>query len=356
MMGKHWVCSFAFAHADTVYMPWEEGQRTIVYTIENNLAGDQIRFRFSNRYGIHDGSIASVKIGKTRESMNSSVTAAGSEAFAVGAGESILTDPVDFSVRSGDLIWIRIDLTDDKRPESGYSLDGISVGYLEEMDVYMEEYPKVVAAFGDSITRMNTWTGPLQEELYSHYPGSVAFINKGISGNRLVQDCMKIHHNAFGVSGIRRFSYDVLDIPGLTHVIFALGTNDLGHPGEPDCPIEEQISIGQFTEAVVRMAKGVHDLGAVFYGATITGRVWNPPYWTDEKEELREKINEWIRHSGVFDFVLDFDEVTKREDHTMGMKAQFDSGDGLHPSAAGGEAIKRSILLEIFGVANGLSA
>lgn len=56
-------------------MPWEKGQREIIYSIENNLAGDQIRFRFSNRYGIHDGGIASVKIGKTQESMSSSVTA-----------------------------------------------------------------------------------------------------------------------------------------------------------------------------------------------------------------------------------------------------------------------------------------
>lgn len=95
----------------------------------------------------------------------------------------------------------------------------------------------------------------------------------------LIHDCMKSPHNAFGVSGIRRFSYDVLDIPGITHVIFALGTNDLGHPGEPDCPIEELISQEQFTEAVIRMAEEVHGLGAVFYGATITGRVWNPPFF-----------------------------------------------------------------------------
>lgn len=127
-----------------------------------------------------------------------------------------------------------------------------------------------------------------------------------------------------------------------------MGTNDLGHPGEPGCPIEELISQEQFTEAVIRMAEEVHGLGAAFYGATITGRVWNPPYWTEEKENIRVEINEWIRHSGVFDYVLDFDEVTRRGDHTMGMKAQFDSGDGLHPSAAGGAAIKESIPLRLF--------
>lgn len=347
-MEKHWTCSFAFAHADTVYMPWEEGQSKIIYPIENNLAGNQVRFRFSNRYGIRGGSIASVKIGKTRESMNNNVTAAKSETFTVSAGESILTDPVNFPVRPGEPVWIQIELADGKKPESGYSLNGIFVGYLEEMDVYTEENPEVVVAFGDSITRMDTWTSPLQKELYRRYPGSVAFINKGISGNRLIHDCMKIHHNAFGVGAVRRFSYDVLDIPGMTHVIFALGTNDLGHPGEPGCPIEEQISLSQFAEAAVRMAKEVCSLGGRFYGATITSRVLNPPYWTVEKEKLREKINEWIRHSDAFDFVMDFDEVTKREDNTMGMKEQFDSGDGLHPSAAGGAAIEKSIPLELF--------
>ena len=43
----------------------------------------------------------------------------------------------------------------------------------------------------------------------------------------------------YGHAGIERYRYDLLPIEGLTHAVFALGTNDLGHPGTGGAPEEE---------------------------------------------------------------------------------------------------------------------
>ena len=332
---EYWVCSFSFAHADTVYMPWETGQSRITYAIDNNISGEKVRFRFSNRCGTKAGRIISVSAGGSAEDCGTKITYRGERDFLIPPGQSLLSDEAVLSVRPGEPVWIQMRLDGTEKPQSGYRVDDVSLGYLEELDVLTDKDVSVVAAFGDSITRMGTWTVPLQKKLYRSYPGLVSFSNKGLSGNRLIHNCMAVHHGAFGVSGVARFPYDVAELPGLTHVIFSLGTNDLGHPGEPDCPITEQISFEDYTDAVSDMAEKTHRIGASIYGATITARKLNPPYWTAEKEQMREKLNDWIRRSGTFDAVLDYDAVTRNP-------------DGLHLSAQGGAAIAESIPTELF--------
>ena len=74
----------------------------------------------------------------------------------------------------------------------------------------------------------------------------------------------------------------------------------------------------------------------------------NPPYWTEEKEADRIEINEWIRKSGAFDAVFDYEKAVERTDGTKGLAPEYDFGDGLHLSVAGGEAVNAVIPLELF--------
>lgn len=55
--------------------------------------------------------------------------------------------------------------------------------------------------------------------------------NLGIGGNRLLYGATPASRGMYGHAGIERYRYDLLPIEGLTHAVFALGTNDLGHPG-----------------------------------------------------------------------------------------------------------------------------
>jgi lysophospholipase L1-like esterase len=73
-------------------------------------------------------------------------------------------------------------------------------------------------------------------------------------------------------------------------------------------------------------------------------------YYNEEKEAQRQAINKWIRTSGAFDGVIDFDAVTRDPNNPKHIRADFDSGDHLHPQDKGYEAMADSIDLELLGV------
>lgn len=347
---KHWVCSWSFAHSDTKYMAWDTEQREISYPVRNNLYGEAVRFRFSNLYGSHAIYVHRVVITKNCEQKEQILTVNQKKNFEIHSGESLITDSCEMKLEPGDTLTVKIIFENNNKPESGYRIDDISVGGLEEMDVLTQEQPKVIVAFGDSITRMDIWTRPLEDELYRTYPGKISFSNKGISGNRLIHDCMPQHSLVFGYAGIKRLHHDVLMIPGLTHVIFALGTNDLGHPGEPGCPLSELPTLRQFEDEVTEVIRQIHQVGAKVIGCTITGRKINPPCWTEQKETLRRGIDEWIRKESntIFDGILDFEKAIAKSSDIPEMECRYDSGDGLHPSCAGGLKMKEAIPLKLF--------
>lgn len=95
-------------------------------------------------------------------------------------------------------------------------------------------------------------------------------------------------------------------------------------------------------ELVLYRARGIKVIGATltpFEGAA---------YWTPEGEAKRQALNAWIRDSKEYDNVLDFDTVVRDSVKPTKSKLEFDSGDHLHPSPAGYEAMANSIKLTIF--------
>jgi len=70
--------------------------------------------------------------------------------------------------------------------------------------------------------------------------------------------------------------------------------------------------------------------------------------WNDAKTGIRREVNDWIRRSGSFDRVLDFDAVVRDPEHPDLLQARFNCGDGIHPSPAGYFALGRSIDLTLF--------
>jgi lysophospholipase L1-like esterase len=84
--------------------------------------------------------------------------------------------------------------------------------------------------------------------------------------------------------------------------------------------------------------------GDTFHGRPLYG------YYNEEKEAKRRAVNQWIRTSGAFDGVIDFDAATRDSSDPKHIRADFDSGDHLHPQDTGYKAMADSIDLVLLGV------
>ncbi|MGH3588378.1 MAG: GDSL-type esterase/lipase family protein, partial [Pseudonocardia sp.] len=70
--------------------------------------------------------------------------------------------------------------------------------------------------------------------------------------------------------------------------------------------------------------------------------------YTAEGDKAREQVNEWMRTSGAFDGVLDFDAVWRDPAEPARILGDLHVGDDLHGSDAGYDALARSIDLSLF--------
>ena len=60
-------------------------------------------------------------------------------------------------------------------------------------------------------------------------------------------------------------------------------------------------------------------------------------------EAVRQEVNDWIRTSGAFDAVTDFDRVLRSPYDPRADPAAFDGGDHLHPNDKGMQAMADSV-------------
>lgn len=224
----------------------------------------------------------------------------------------------------------------------GDGLASASSFFLSRVEVVATQPTGVLVAFGDSITdgtqsgtdRNQRWPNLLNARLAA--AGTrMSIINGGIGGGRVLAD-------GAGPNGLARFDRDVLAQAGATHVTVMLGINDIGAAGAKPSPSAAELIAGhrQFIDRA--RARGLK-----VYGATLTA-FEGAAYWTQEGEAKRQALNEWIRTSGAYDAVLDFAAATQDPSRPTRMRAEFDSGDHLHPSPAGYAAMANSIDLTLF--------
>jgi lysophospholipase L1-like esterase len=222
---------------------------------------------------------------------------------------------------------------------------------------------RVVVAFGDSVTDGDgstvdadrNWPDDLIRRLQqSAKDSNVAVVNEGIAGNRLLSDGSGISAG-FGVSGLHRFERDVLGLPGVTHIVVLEGVNDIGFPGaklgesylaQPSDAKTPEDLIAGYRQLISRAhARGIKVIGATispFEGFVIPG------YYSESKEATRQAVNRWIRTSGAFDGVIDFDAVLRDPDHPSRVLLRFASADHLHPYDDGYQAMADAIDLALF--------
>jgi lysophospholipase L1-like esterase len=213
--------------------------------------------------------------------------------------------------------------------------------FLARVEVEAPTSVGAVVTFGDSITNgsrstidtNNRWPDHLARRLVENGL-EMGVLNVGIGGNRVLSD-------GSSPSALARFDRDVLAQTGATHVIVMDGINDIGSARENPSPTADDIIAGHM-QLIVR----AHARDLTIYGATLTP-FEGANYWTPEGEEKRQAINEWIRTSGAYDGVIDFEEVMRDPNQPTKSRPEFDPGDHLHPNDAGYEAMANSIDLAL---------
>ncbi len=205
----------------------------------------------------------------------------------------------------------------------------------------------VVVTFGDSLTEGSGFTHPWPEVLARRLRARggqrpVTVVNAGIGGNRLLRD-------GYGESGLARFERDVLARPGVRWVTVLAGINDLGFPGgvEPDAP---RVTAEELIAAHRQLIARAHAVGVKVYVGTLLPfeGTDSPGFFAPDKERARQAVNAWIRTSGEPDAVIDFEAITRDPDHPTRLRPAHDSGDHLHPNAAGHRAMGEAVDLGLF--------
>jgi lysophospholipase L1-like esterase len=221
---------------------------------------------------------------------------------------------------------------------------------LSGVDVVAPRRTKVMVALGDSTTggfgsTLNgnqRWTDYLAER-FVEKKQSVAVVNAGIGGNRLL-------HDFIGPNVLSRFDRDALSQSGVTHVVLLIGLNDFGLPGGRKLP-QEEVTVEQVVAGFRQLIARAHARGVKVIGATLPpfGPLpERPGYYSEASAAKRNALNQWIREGKEFDAVIDFDLALRDPMDAKNMRTEFDSGDHMHPNDWGYKAMAWAINLKLF--------
>jgi lysophospholipase L1-like esterase len=222
----------------------------------------------------------------------------------------------------------------------------VSWYFLNTVEVLASEETAAIVTLGDSITDANVstqdtnfrWPYELARRLNTgHRKHKMGVLDHGTGGDKVTWDSTSAVVGA-NDSGQHRFDRDVIAAPGATHVIVLLGVNDLRNTGPPpDNPatlVTADDVIGGYKQMILR----AHSAGIKIYGGTLVPwwqSIFTNDNWTLVKWQKAQAINNWIRTSGAFDAVVDFDKCLADPSDPKKMLPIYDSGDHLHPSDLG---------------------
>ena len=379
-------------------LPTESLQNaTLRQIVHLSIGGSAIRVRLSNAFGTTPLHLLSVHVARSLSPETSRVDPATDRALAfdgrpdvlIPPGADYTSDPLDYPVAALSDLAVTMQIEAEPGRQTGHpgsratsylapavppsaaefpkpapaqaspaqaQASPLTIDhwyFLSGVDVSSSAATASIVALGDSITDghgattngNDRWTDTLAYRL-QHTPATtaVAVLNEGIGGNRLLLD-------GLGPNALARFDRDVLAQNGIRYLIVLEGINDIGTltrtAPATEAAHEELVRriIGAYRQLILR----AHDHGIKVIGATIMPFMGNGYYHpSDANESDRQAINAWIRASGHFDAVVDFDKVTADPAHPGQLNPGYDCGDHLHPSPAGYRAMANSIPLALF--------
>lgn len=343
----------------------DRGYRLVVHT---STGGTDLRIRLSNAFGDRPVTFDDVHAGiqwtgaELVRGSNRALTFEGVRSVTVPAGAVAVSDPLPVRVPAATNLVVSIHSPDAAGPATGhwmamqtsYTTQGDhtaeesaanwtettgSWSYLDSVSVRPPAGTGAVVALGDSITdgwQSTTdldrrWPDYLARRLQTARTHIKGVANEGISGNKVLAD-------GAGQSALNRLQRDVLSQPGVRTVFLFEGVNDLkAHTG-----VTAQDLIAGYREIAGR----VHAAGKCVVVATVAPfKGWSE--WDQAAEVVRQDVNEFIRTSGDFDAVTDFDHILRNPYDPERIFPFFDGGDHLHPNDRGMQAMADAVDLPI---------
>ncbi|UKZ80111.1 hypothetical protein TrVFT333_007876 [Trichoderma virens FT-333] len=164
--------------------------------------------------------------------------------------------------------------------------------------------------------------------------------------------------DGLGPNVLSRLDRDIICLSGVSSVMIFEGINDIG-TAPADSHSQEVLSnrlIAAYKQIAIRLrAQDIAIIAATLtpFGIPQTDLIRHgdasvTSYCDPIRESTRQSINNWIRTCGVFDAVVDFDEILRDPADHSRLKREFDSGDGLHPNQTAFYAMADSFPLHIF--------
>lgn len=343
---------------------------TLRYPIRMCFNGNKLRFRFSNLTGaepvrVNKAIVAhSAKDGNgfcSRQETNVRITFNnGVDYVEIAAGQEINSDEISFDVIAGETIQVSMHFAGYTQMNAGTLITGpLSKGkysygdfaesselpldktrstnwfyFLNTIDIFTEAKNHALVCYGDSITAQS-WPDYLALRAWNEGYQNVSIIRRAVSGTRILRQYDCITYQAYGLKGATRFPIE-MNVAGAKSVIIQHGINDIIHPVGAevnpfrpwsDMPTVDDMIKGT-TEIYVQHAR---QLGMKVWSGTLLP-IFGWRTYNEERDEMRQAFNQWLRTSDIFDGCVDFDKAVLDPAHPAAFAEGFDSGDHLHPS------------------------
>jgi lysophospholipase L1-like esterase len=356
--------------------------QTLREVLRLSAGGEYVRVSIANTFGSE-----TLAVGEARVALSASgaaivpgssrlLTFGGERSIDVRPGARVLSDPVRLKAKPLAQLAVSLYLPGQAAAETttlfqGTSFVSLSSGnhtgatqlpsaspvaawpFLFSVNVSAAKKGETIVALTDSATLTSEWPRFLGERLQArHSSDHLAVVSMALAGNRMLHNSAgpTAPNPQWGQSLLTRFDRDVLGQAGAAHLIVFIGLNDIAGPGA-FYPLSEAIGVDDLIAGYRQLIARAREQGLTIQACTLPpleGNTSLPGFDTPENEAKRVAFNRWIRTSGEFDGVIDVDRVLRDPGHPTRLLPAYDSGDHLHPNAAGGKAIAEAIDLRVF--------
>ena len=345
---------------------------TIRYPIHIPFSGQAVRLTFDNYCGTEP-----ITLNKTTVFYGGRfhpVLFGGQREVTIGAGDQVVSDPLELSMIEGEVIQVSFYLADFTLMRSVvYACGPLSEGlyangdetenahihrdtsrtthlfyFLSNVSVLTAPENRAIVCYGDSITAQD-WPDNLALRCFREGYHNTAIIRRATSGSRILREYHCLTYESYGLMGRRRFHHEV-PTDGADVVIIQQGINDIIHPVgtniNPFRPMSDLPTVEQLIDGLKTYITQARSFGyKVYVGTLLPMGGWrtDAPF----RQEMRHAYNDFIRTTDLIDGCIDFDKALRDPENPDWFLPEYDSGDHLHPSPAGYERMAMEIPAEL---------